>query len=194
MTRFLAPLLALALSTPALAATWSVDPVHTQVGFSVTHMMVSTARGTFSGVDGTIEYDPANVAATKVTATIQVATIDTHNADRDTHLRSPDFFDAETYPTITFVSKGVRKVSKAGFELVGDLTMKGVTKEVVLKTGPISPAYQDPWGNTKVGTTATLVVNRQDYGVSWNKTLDQGGVIVGDEVTITLDLELQKKG
>ena len=194
MSRFLAAVLALGLSTPAFAAKYEIDAVHSQVGFSVSHMMVSTARGVFKDVAGTVDYDAAKIADMKVEAHIQVASVDTNNADRDGHLVSPDFFDAAKFPEITFVSTGVRKASSKGFQLLGNLTIKGVTKPVVLEVGPISAEYKDPWGNTKVGTSAKVVVNRQDFGVSWNKSLDAGGVIVGDEVTITLDLELVKKG
>lgn len=182
-----------AVSTPALAATYSIDASHSRVGFAVTHMMVSTVRGEFGQVEGTVEYDPKNVAATKVNATVQVASVDTREPKRDDHLRSADFFDAANLPTMTFVSKSVKNVKKDGFDLVGDLTIRGVTKEVTLKVAPFTPEVKDPWGNYKVGTRATGVINRQDFGVKWNNTLDGGGLVVGDEVTIELDVELGRK-
>jgi polyisoprenoid-binding protein YceI len=186
-------MLALALSTPAFATTYEVDGAHSQIGFSVTHMMVSTARGTFGTVSGTVEWDPKNVAATKVSGKVDISSVDTNNADRDTHLKSPEFFDVAQFPEMTLVSKSVKNIKATGFDLVTDLTLHGVTKEVVFHVNTLSGEFKDPWGNIKVGTVATAKINRQDFGVSWNKGLDQGGYIVGDEVSIQLDLELLKK-
>lgn len=185
--------LSLLASTPALAATYTIDASHTRVGFAVTHMMVSTVRGEFGTVEGSIDYDPKNLAATKVNAKVAVASVDTRDAKRDDHLRSSDFFDAAKFPEMTFVSKSVKNVGKDGFDLVGDLTIRGVTREVTFRVKPFSPEYKDPWGNYKVGTSATAKINRQDFGVSWNKALDSGGYIVGDEVTIELDVEMGRK-
>lgn len=185
--------LSLLASTPSLAATYTVDAAHTRVGFAVTHMMVSTVRGEFGTVEGTVDYDPKNIAATKVNAKVAIASIDTRDAKRDDHLRSADFFDAAKFPEMTFVSKAVKNVSQDGFDLVGDLTIRGVTREVTFRVKPFSPEHKDPWGNYKIGTSATAKINRQDFGVSWNKTLDGGGYIVGDEVTIELDVELARK-
>lgn len=193
MSRFVRSLAALALlsvATPALAATYTVDASHTRVGFSVTHMTVSTVRGEFGTVSGTVDYDPANIAATKVNAKVAITSVDTREPKRDDHLRSPDFFDAAQFPEMTFVSKSVKNVKKGAFDLVGDLTIRGVTKEVTLKVSPFTAEVKDPWGNLKVGTRATATINRQDFGVSWNKALDTGGYIVGDDVTIELDIEL----
>lgn len=180
-------------AAPAHAASFQVDPVHTHVGFAVEHMMVSKVRGEFGGVSGTVEYDPKNVAATKVNAEIDVSTVDTRFADRDTHLKSPDFFDVARFPKMSFVSKSVKNVAKDGsFELVGDLTIHGVTKEVTLKVSPFTAEFKDPWGNVKVGTSAIGTVNRKDFGMVWNKGLDSGGYLVGDEVAIELEIELKK--
>ena len=181
-----------ALSIPATAATWEVDGVHSQVGFSVTHMTVSTVRGTFGAVSGTIEYDPANPTAAKFSGKVGIASVDTNNADRDAHLVSPDFFDVAKFPEMSFESKSVRNVTATGFELVGDLTLRGVRKEVVFKVAKLAPEMTDPWGAVKSGTTATTVINRKDFGVSWNKQLDQGGWMVSDEVAVQLELELKK--
>lgn len=177
----------------ASAATYQVDSSHTRVGFAVTHMMVSTVRGEFGTFSGTVEYDPKNVAATKVSGKVTVSSVDTRDGKRDDHLRSADFFDAVGFPEMTFTSKAVKNVTPQGFDLVGDLTIRGVTKEVTLKVAAFSPEYKDPWGNYKVGTRATTVINRKDFGVNWNANLDQGGVVVGDEVTIELDVELGRK-
>lgn len=185
--------LALLASTPALAATYTIDASHTRVGFAVTHMMVSTVRGEFGAVEGTVEFDAKNLTATKVNAKVGITSVDTRDPKRDDHLRSPDFFDVAKFPEMTFVSKSVKNVSKDGFDLVGDLTIRGVTKEVVFRVKPFSQEYKDPWGNYKVGTSATAKVNRQDFGVSWSKALDGGGYVVGDEVTIELDVEMGRK-
>jgi polyisoprenoid-binding protein YceI len=193
MRALLLPALLLGVSLPAFAATYEVDPVHSQVGFSVTHMTVSTVRGVFGKVTGTVEYDAANVAATKVNGTVTIDSVDTNNADRDKHLVSPDFFDAAKFPSMTFTSKAVKNVTKTTFDLVGDLTIRGVTKEVTFKVNRLAPDMKDPWGNVKSGTIATTTINRQDFGVAWNTKLDQGGYVVGDDVAISLELELLKK-
>ncbi len=179
--------------SPALAATYEIDAAHTRVGFAVSHMMVSTVRGEFGTVSGNVSYDAANVGATTVNAEVAIASIDTREAKRDDHLRSADFFDATAFPKMTFASKSVKNSSASGFDLVGDLTIRGVTKEVTFRVAPISKEYKDPWGNVKAGTSATATVNRQDFGVKWNAALDGGGYVVGDEVKIELDVELLKK-
>lgn len=181
------------LLAPAFAATYEVDAAHSTIGFSVTHMSVSTVRGVFGTVTGTIEYDPANVAASKFEGKVGVGSVDTNNNDRDAHLKNPDFFDAVKFPEMTFASKSVRNVTADGFEVVGDLTIRGVTKEVVFKVKKLAAEKVDPWQNTKSGTVATAVINRKDFGVSWNKAIDQGGWVVGDEVNVELLLELSKK-
>lgn len=171
--------------------TWTIDTSHTQAGFAVKHMMVSTVRGSFGKTEGTIEYDGKNVASIKADATIDTTTITTNNEKRDTHLKSADFFDVAKFPTITFKSKRAEAAGAGKFKLVGDLTMRGVTKEVTLDVeGPTQPLIAQ--GRARIGATATLKVNRQDYGVSWSRALDGGGVVVSDEVVITLELELMK--
>jgi polyisoprenoid-binding protein YceI len=187
------PLALLALvgaTAPAFAASYSVDPAHSRVGFSVTHMMVSTVRGDFGTASGTVEWDPANVKATKVDARVGVTSVDTRDQKRDDHLRSPDFFDAAKFPEMTFKSKSVKNIGKDTFDLVGDLTIHGVTKEVTLTVKNLPEARKDPWGNMKTGTHATGTINRQDFGMTWNNALDGGGYIVGDDVAIELDIEL----
>jgi polyisoprenoid-binding protein YceI len=179
--------------SPAAADTWVFDASHSGAYFSVRHMMVTNVRGSFGKIDGSVEFDGKNVAAMKVQATIDASTIDTRDPKRDEHLRSPDFFEVANHPTIEFRSKKATPAGEGKFKLVGDLTMRGVTKEVTLDVEGPTPAVQDPWGNTKVGATATTTVDRKDFGIHWNKTLDAGGVVVGDEVKITLDLQLVKK-
>ncbi|HKQ61272.1 MAG TPA: YceI family protein [Candidatus Polarisedimenticolaceae bacterium] len=175
------------------AASWTIDPAHSAASFSVKHLMVSTVRGGFGKLTGTVEWDGKDLATIKAEATIDATTISTGQPDRDKHLNSPDFFDTAKFPTITFKSKRALPGTAGHFKLVGDLTIHGVTKEVTLDVEGPSAELKDPWGNIKVGASATTKVNRQDFGVTWNKTLDGGGVVVSDEVTITIDLELGRK-
>ena len=185
-------LTALLAASPAAAAVYDFDASHTAAQFSVTHLMVSTVRGQFSNVKGTVEVDDKDASSVKVDATIDASTVDTREPKRDAHLKSPDFFDVAKFPTITFKSKKSQKVGADAYKVTGDLTMHGVTKEVVLDVKDVK-TVKDPWGNTKLGAVATAKVDRKDYGLLWNKSLDGGGVLVGDDVAITLDLELAKK-
>ncbi|HVO56423.1 MAG TPA: YceI family protein [Dongiaceae bacterium] len=183
----------LVMPTPAAVTTWQIDPQHTAAQFAVKHLMISTVRGQFKGVTGTVNWDDQDPAKSTVDVTIDATTVDTSEPKRDAHLKSPDFFDVAKYPTITFKSKKVEQVSAGKLKITGDLTIHGVTKEAVLDVeGPTAPV-KDPWGNTRVAANATTKVNRQDYGVKWNANMDGGGVVVGDEVTITIDLEMTKK-
>ncbi len=185
-------LASLSLPAPAAAATWEVDPSHTTAAFRVRHMMVTWVRGEFGKVSGTVTYETGKVAEAKADITIDTASIDTREPKRDDHLRSPDFFDAATFPKITFKSKAVKNVTAAGFDLVGDLTIRGVTKEVTLKVEGPTQEIKDPYGNTKLGASGTVTVNRKDFGVNWNKSLDGGGIVVGDEVQVMIEVELKK--
>lgn len=176
----------------ASAAEYQIDPAHSGAQFTVKHLMISNVRGQFSKVTGTVVYDPNNLKASSIKATIDVSTVDTRDAQRDGHLKSPDFFDVAKFPSIAFEST---KLYKEGDKLkaAGNLTIKGVTKPATLTiTGP-SPEIKDPFGNLRLGANATTVINRQDFGVSWNKNLDGGGVMVSDSVTIDLDIELTRK-
>jgi polyisoprenoid-binding protein YceI len=184
-----------AAQAPAAAAagpnTWTLDSSHTSAGFAVKHMMVSTVRGAFGKTEGTITFDGKDVSTVKADVTIDATTITTNNEKRDTHLKSKDFFDVQAYPTITFKSKRAEAAGAGKFKLIGDLTMRGVTKEVTLDVeGPSQPLIQQ--GRARVGATATTKLNRQDYGVSWSRALDGGGVVVSDEVVITIEMELVK--
>jgi len=174
----------------SFAAQWNIDPAHSSASFAVRHMMVSTVHGSFSGLKGTVDYDPGDLAAAKANLTIDATTVDTRNENRDKDLKSPNFFDVEKYPTITFVSKRVVPGSGGKFQLVGDMTIHGVTKEVTFNVeGPASP-IKDGRGNSHSGATATTNVNRKDFGLTWNKALDGGGVMVGDDVAVTVEVEL----
>ena len=168
------------------AGTWVLDPAHSEVTFSVRHMMISKVRGEFGLKSATIEA-PANPLEAKVTASVDAASISTGDQNRDNHLRSADFFDVETYPTIDFVSTGVR-YEGGDFLVDGDLTMHGVTKPVTFEL-EFGGFGTDPYGNYKAGATAKTVVNREDFGLTWNAALESGGVLVGKDVTITLDLQ-----
>lgn len=169
-------------------ATWTVDQAHSVVGFSVRHMMVTKVSGQFERFSGTISFDPANVTAATVEVEIETASITTRSADRDAHLRSADFFDAETYPTITFKSTSVEPGKGERFHVHGDLTMHGVTKSVVLDT-EFNGSGTSPFGHTVAGFEASTKFNRSDFGLSWNAALETGGVMVSDEIRITLDIE-----
>jgi polyisoprenoid-binding protein YceI len=177
----------------AHAATWEIDPAHTSVQFAVRHLMVSTVRGTFNTIKGTVTTDDADPTKSSVEATIDTGSIDTREPKRDAHLKSPDFLDAAMYPTLTFKSTKVAKVSDNKFAVTGDLTIHGVTKQVVLEVEGSPHEFKDPAGNIKLGGSAHTKINRQDFGVTWNKSLDAGGVAVGNDVDITIDVELVKK-
>jgi polyisoprenoid-binding protein YceI len=176
-------------SSASAQTTLTIDTAHSQAAFSVRHMMVSNVKGTLGPVKGTAVWDGKDVTSIKVDATIDATGLTTFNEQRDKHLKSPDFFDVEKNPTVTFKSKRTEAGSGGKFKLIGDLTLRGVTKEVALDVeGPTPPITAQ--GKTRVGATATTKINRQDYGVSWSRNIDGGGVVVGDEVAITLELEL----
>jgi polyisoprenoid-binding protein YceI len=187
--------LAAVLSLPAGASTseWKIDPQHSSAQFSVRHMAISTVRGAFSKVNGTIVLDDKDVAKSTVDVTIDVSTVDTREPARDNDLRSDKFFDVAHFPVMTFKSKRVEQVAPGKLKVTGDLTIRGTTKEVVLDVEGPTPSVKDPWGNVRAAATATSKVNRQDFGVKWNATLDNGGVVVGDDVNIVIDAEMIKQ-
>ena len=185
-------LFVLAAGAFAAPATYDIDPSHSAAHFSVRHLMISTVKGEFSKVAGTVVYDPSNLAASRIEATIDANSINTREAKRDAHLKSADFFDTAKYPTLTFKSKQFQRAGNK-VQIKGDLTMHGVTREVVLDVDGPTAEVKDPWGNVRLGASATTKVNRKDWGLGWNQALEAGGVAVGEEVTITLDIEAVRK-
>lgn len=185
--------LVIAAPLAASADTWQIDPVHTTVEFTVRHMMISNVRGLFTKVAGTITAKGNDPASVKVEATIDTSSIDTRSADRDADLKSANFLDVAKYPTMTFRSKKIEPAGTGKWKMIGDLTLHGVTKEVTLDVqGPAAP-IKDPWGNTRAGASATTKINRKDFGLAWSKVLEAGGAVVGDEVTVSIDVEAVKK-
>lgn len=182
-----------ALPSVALAETWEIDPAHSNVGFSVKHLMVSTVRGDFHKAQGTVVWDEKAPAKSAINVTIDAASLDTREPKRDEHLRSADFFDVQNHPTLTFASTKVERDGKGKLKVTGNLTMHGVTRPMVLQvTGPTA-AVKNPYGKMVMAASAVGKLNRKDFGLTWNKTMDGGGVIVGDEVGLTIDVELIKK-
>ncbi len=183
----------LAVSAAATTTTWQIDPQHTAAGFAVKHLMISTVRGQFKGVSGAVNWEDQDISKSTVDITIDASTVDTSEPKRDADLKSDKFFDVAKYPTITFKSKKIEQVSAGKLKITGDLTIHGATKEAVLDVEGPTPPVKDPWGNTRVAANATTKINRQDFGVKWNANMDGGGVVVGDDVAITIDLEMIKK-
>jgi len=180
-----------AFAATAMAADkYSADPSHSSIGFAVKHMVVSKVKGYFNDYTVEIVYDDKDITKSSVVVAIKSASIDTKQAKRDDHLRSPDFFDAAKFPEITFKSKRIEK-SGEGYAAVGDLTMRGVTKEITLPF-TIAGVVTDPYGNTRLGLSGGTKINRQDYGVSWSKSLDNGGLVVSDDVEIEIEIEAVK--
>jgi polyisoprenoid-binding protein YceI len=171
-------------------ARWNLDPEHSTIEFRITHMVVSKTTGQFTDYAGYIDMDAEDGTVTAIEATIKAESVNTNHIKRDTHLRNAEFLDMKLYPTITYKMKNYKKTSE-GFTAIGDLTLHGVTKEVLL-TGRYNGSTKDPWGNTRAGFSAEGKLNRKDFGMIWNKTLDNGGLVVGDEVQIRLDIECIK--
>ena len=172
---------------------YEIDPAHSRAHFKVRHLMVANVRGEFSKVTGTAVFDADNPSNSKLEATIDASTVNTSEPDRDTHLKSADFLDVANFPTFKFVSKSFAKTGADTLKVVGDLTIHGVTKEVVLNVEGPTGEVKDPWGNTKAGASATTKINRKDFGLTWNQALETGGVLVGEDIIITLDIELIRK-
>jgi polyisoprenoid-binding protein YceI len=171
---------------------YDIDPAHSSAEFSVRHMMLSNVRGEFNKITGVVHYDPTDLSHSNVNASIDVTTLNTREPDRDKHLKSPDFFDVAKYPVMTFQSKEfVKNGDKV--QMKGDLTLHGVTKSVVFNIDGPTPEAKDPWGKLRRGASATAMINRKDFGLVWNKDLDGGGVLVGDDVQVTLDLEAVRR-
>ncbi|MEI6208524.1 MAG: YceI family protein [Desulfuromonadales bacterium] len=186
-------IIALSLPAFAFASTWTIDPDHSNVGFKVRHLMVSNVKGSFEKHTGTVEIDDMDITKSKVEVIIDTNSINTNVAKRDEHLRSADFFNVAKYPTMTFVSKKVAKSGKDKMKVTGELTLNGITKTVVLDVEGPSQESKDPYGNIRKGATASTKINRKDFGLVWNAALETGGVAVGEEVIITLEIEMIKK-
>lgn len=174
-------------------STWTIDTSHTTAQFSVRHMMVSTVRGHFHGITGTLTLDESDITKSKIDVSIDVSTIDTRDEKRDEHLKSADFFDAANNPKITFASTKVTQKSEGHLLVEGALTMRGVTKPVTLEVEGLTPAFKNPWGQTVRGAHAQAKVNRKDWNLNWNVALEAGGILVGEEVKLDLDVELTLK-
>jgi polyisoprenoid-binding protein YceI len=178
-------------ATPAAAA-YTIEPAHSSAHFKVRHLMIANVRGEFSKVSGTVKFDPSNLTGSSITAEIDVNSINTREPDRDKHLKSADFFDAANYPTIKFQSKKVETDGPEGYKVTGDLTIRGATHEVALNvTGP-TPEIKDPWGYTRRGAEVVAKFSRKDFGLTYNAVLETGGVVVGDQIEISLEVELVK--
>lgn len=176
-------------TNPASTITWKLDPAHSVAEFKVKHMMISNVKGSFTGLTGTLIEDKNDPARSSVEASIDINTLNTGDAQRDAHLKSPDFFHHEQHPQMTFKSTKVEKKGDDEYTVTGDLTLHGTTKPVTFKVeGPSTPT-KDPWGNTRIGLSATAKINRKDFGLSWNAALETGGVLVGEDVQITIDAE-----
>jgi polyisoprenoid-binding protein YceI len=177
-----------ATATPV--RTWKIDPSHSAVEFSARHLMITTVKGQFAEFDGTISFDPATPATGSAQVTIAASSITTRSDDRDTHLRSPDFLDVEQFPAISFVSTGVEQLAADGtsFTVVGDLSIHGVTRPVRLATS-FEGQGTDPWGNARAAFLATTTIDRRDFGLVWNAALESGGVLVSNEIKLTLDVQ-----
>jgi len=183
----------LAIPYAAVASTWNIDPDHSNLGFKIKHLMVSNVKGNFEKFSGAVEINDKDMTKSKVEVTVDTNSVNTNVKKRDDHLRSADFFDVAKYPTMTFVSKKVTVVGPDKLKVIGDFTLHGVTKEVMLDLEGPTAESKDPWGNTRKGATATTKINRKDFGLMWNQALETGGVLVGDEVDITLEVEMIKK-
>jgi polyisoprenoid-binding protein YceI len=181
------------LATPRTATTtWNIDPVHSVAEFKVKHMMISNVKGQFTSVKGVLALDENTPTNSLIEATIDAASIHTREPDRDTHLKSADFLDVEKFPTLSFKSTRISRAHEGELAVAADLTIHGVTRNVLFTVeGPTAPA-KDPWGNTRIGVSATAKISRKDFGLTWNAALETGGLLVGDEVTITLDVQFVK--
>jgi polyisoprenoid-binding protein YceI len=196
MSRLLVSVCTLAillLAPPASGSEWEIDASHSSAQFAVRHFMVSTVRGTFGTLSGAVNLDEQDITQSSVTAEIDVASIDTREAKRDEHLRGTDFFDVEKHPTMRFVSKKVEQIDATRYTVTGDMTMRGVTKEVAFAVEGSSTPITDPWGKLRLGGVATATIDRTEFGLSYNRLLEAGGVTIGEEVTITIDFELTPK-
>jgi polyisoprenoid-binding protein YceI len=178
------------MSTPSTALHYNIDSAHTGVHFKVRHLMISSVRGEFTKVTGSATITPGHPESSSFEATIDAASIATRDTDRDNHLKSPDFLDVANHPTITFKSKKITSTGPDSYDAVGDLTIRGATREITLKVEDVSPEGKDPWGLMRRGASASATINRKDFGITFNMALETGGFVVGDEVHISIDVEI----
>ncbi len=181
-----------AASPTTATTTWNIDPAHSSAEFKVKHMMISHVKGQFAKVTGTLTLDESNLANSRVEALIEAGSLETRDAQRDAHLKSADFFDVEKFPTLSFKSTRISLVRAGELAIEGDLTIRDVTRKVLYSVEGPTPPAKDPWGNTRVAVSATTKISRKDFGLTWNAALEGGGILVGDEVTITLDVQFVK--
>jgi len=180
------------LTTPQTTTTWNIDPAHSVAEFKVKHMMISNVKGQFPKVSGTLHLDESELANSRVEAVIEASSIETRDPQRDAHLKSPDFFHVEKFPTLSFKSSRISLVRDGELSAEGDLTIRAITRKATFTVEGPTPPAKDPWGNTRVAVSATTKINRKDFGLTWNAALETGGILVGDEVTITLDVQFVK--
>jgi polyisoprenoid-binding protein YceI len=176
----------------AAVTTWDIDPVHSVAEFKVRHMMISNVKGQFTGVQGVLVLDETDLTKSHVEASIEAASITTRDAQRDAHLKSADFLDVEKFPTLSFKSTRISRTGAGELAVAGDLTIHGVARNIIFAVEGPTPAAKDPWGNIRLGLSATTKISRKDFGLNWNTTLETGGILVGDEVTITFDVQFVK--
>lgn len=183
------------MSQPAAgsALQYDIDPSHSGAMFKVRHLMIAHVKGEFTKLSGRVSFDPANPGASSVDVSIDAASIHTRDEQRDGHLRSADFFDVEKFPTLTFKSKEIVAAGKDTYEVTGDLTIHGVTREIALLVDGVTPEAKDPWGNFRRGASASVTIQRKDFGLHWNAPLETGGFVIGDDVHITIDVEMVRK-
>jgi polyisoprenoid-binding protein YceI len=174
-------------------ATYQIDPQHTAAHFKVRHMMISNVKGEFSGVTGTVDFDPMNLPASHVEATISAATVSTRESQRDNHLKSADFLDVGRYPVMTFHATKIVSRGDGRYDVTGDLTIRGVTRNLTLQVESLTPEIKDPDGQLRRGASASARIEREDFGLTWNAVLESGGFLVGDDVDITIDVEMVRK-
>jgi polyisoprenoid-binding protein YceI len=179
-------------AAPGTVSTWKLDPVHSHAEFKVKHMMISNVKGSFSGLSGTLTLDETDYTRSSVDVSVAVATINTGDPQRDGHLKAADFFDVEKYPAITFKSTNIDSKGGADYEVTGDFTLRDVTRSIKLAVEDVSVPSKDPWGNSRIGLSATTKVNRKDFGLAWNAALETGGFLLGDDVTISLEIQFVK--
>jgi polyisoprenoid-binding protein YceI len=179
-------------NTRTATTTWNIDPVHSVAEFKVKHMMISNVKGQFTRIQGVLSLDETDLTQSRVEAVIEAASVSTRDEQRDAHLKSADFFDVEKFPTLSFKSTKISRTADGELAVTGELTIHGVARTAVFAVEGPTPAAKDPWGNTRIGLSATTKISRKDYGLTWNTALETGGILVGDDVTITLDVQFVK--